>query len=173
MAANRSPEFNEPLPAPLPPQQTSYTQSKVSYPFNNDLIARALDGLNLQYGLNSNGDPMSRFSSDKFGGDLTVWFLVVGDNKDIFRVIETVNVKIPKNQWNAALVTCNAYHQSSWFGRAFLLFTEGQTEPTLYYDSQIQLQDGTTIDCLKQFIKTNVDGAQRLFEMAHSEYKLY
>jgi Putative bacterial sensory transduction regulator len=165
-----------PLPAPLPPEQAAAMRNKVNSPLSQGLITRALDGLRLPYTLDSDGDILTGFSEDQFGGDLSIWLLVGGDNKDILRILVTVNRKIPQSKWHPALVMCNEYHQNSRYGRAYLVFQQPddpEPEPTLCFDSRIPLRDGATEDFLKTFIVANLGDARQLFAMAHREKGLY
>jgi hypothetical protein len=174
MTDNRFDASVQPIPAPLPPEARG-GQNQVSYPLSRELIAQALDGLGLKYRRDSDGDIFTGFSADEFGGDLSVWLLVVGDAKDIFRIAVAVNRKIPRGRWQTALMTCNEYHQTSRYGRAYLRFEkpEGHSEPTLCFDAQIPLEDGVTEGFLKTFIVKTLEGAHKLFATAHTEKRLY
>jgi hypothetical protein len=165
-----------PGPAPVPPEQPEAMRNKANAPLSHELIASALHGLGLKYSCDSDGDFSMRFSGEPFGGALSIWVVVDGESKDILRTFATNYRNIPQSKWQAALVMCNDYHQNNRYGRAYLVFQkpEGQQpEPVLCFESQIALRYGTTEGFLKTFIVATLEGARKVFTMAHGERELY
>ena len=138
------------------PQNGAAMHTSTKQALSKGLIERCLAGVDLQYGRDHDGDVVTCFSGDGLGGDLIAWFLIVGEKRDIFRLLCMVEHKVPQSKWANALLVCNEYHNTARFGRAYLNIKEDQPEADLYFDSQIDLTEGVTEAYLQTFIMLNL-----------------
>jgi hypothetical protein len=108
------------------PQNGAAMHTSTNQALSKGLIERCLDEVDMPYGRDHDGDIVTRLSSDDFGGDLIAWFLIVGEKRDIFRLLCAVEHKVPQSKWTTALLACNEYHNTARFGRAYLHIKEDQ-----------------------------------------------
>ena len=155
------------------PQNGAAMHTSTNQALSKGLIERCLDEVDLQYGRDHDGDVVTCFSGDELGGDLIAWFLIVGEKRDIFRLLCTVEHKVPQSKWASALLACNEYHNTARFGRVYLNIKEDQPEAELYFDSQIALTEGVTEAYLQSFIMLNLLGAHVFFEKAYKDKALF
>jgi hypothetical protein len=155
------------------PQNGAAMHTSANQALSKGLIERCLDDVDMQYGRDHDGDIVTRFSGDELGGDLIAWFLIVGEKRDIFRLLCTVEHKVPQSKWTSALLACNEYHNTARFGRAYLNIKKDQPEADLYFDSQIDLTEGVTEASLQGFIMQNLLGAHVFFEKAYKDKALF
>src|SRR5688500_5797345 len=112
----------------------------------------------MQYGRDNDGHVVMRFSVNELGGHLIECIVIDCEKRDIFRLLYTVEHKVPQSKWANALLACNEYHNTARFGRAYLNSKEDQPEAELYFDSQIDLTEGVTETSLQGFIMLNLLG---------------
>jgi hypothetical protein len=96
-------------------------------PLSQELIASALNGLGLKYSCDSDGDFSMRFSGEQFGGALSIWVVVEGENKDILRTFVTNYRKIP--------------HSIGFSGKRIVSYGEGRSTLDLPLIHEVQSQD--------------------------------
>jgi len=137
-------------------------------PLSNDLIRRALDARPLLNTLD-HGDLISIIPSDDGGNDVLCWFLIRGQNRKIFHLVCTFDVKIPRCDWGTALRVCNAFNDHEWFGRAILNIREGQDEAALIFDAAIDCTDGVSQQFLETLITTHLASAFQFYLMARED----
>jgi len=155
------------------PQKRAAMHTRTNQALSKCLIERCLDEVELQYGRDHDGDVVTCFSGAELSGNLIAWFLIVGEKRDIFRLLCTVEHKVPQSKWASALSAANEYHNTARFGRAYLHINEDQPEAELYFDSQIDLTEGVTETSLQGFIMLNLLGAHVFFEKAYKEKALF
>jgi hypothetical protein len=134
-----------------------------------DLIARALDALELTYSRDDEDDIYSVFSGEGLPADMTCWYLIEGEDKDILRLLCTVALHVPQEKWEQALLLCNECHGQCRFGRAYLRIKDGETDAKLYFDACLDLTEGVKESSLQRFLMLRLYAAHDFFEKTHNE----
>jgi hypothetical protein len=140
-------------------------------PFSTALLQHTLHGVDLHFSLDRDGDPVTVFAEDDLPGDLLCWYLIAGENKDIFRLLCTVDPTIPKSKWRSALLAINEFQGTCRAGRGYLEIKDGQAEARVYFEALLDCADGITEASLQRFILLNLYAAH-LFFMKLSRRKL-
>jgi hypothetical protein len=71
------------------------------------LIERTLDAVELNHNRDREDDVYSIFSGEGLPADMTCWYLIVGEDRDILRLLCTVPLPVPQEKWGHVLLTCN------------------------------------------------------------------
>jgi hypothetical protein len=134
-------------------------------PLSQGLIERTLDGL-FPHRPTPTGDRMSTFHDlqERTGSLVRVLFTV--EDRDIFRVLAGVGLRVPAGKVSSAMCACSSYWGHFSFGRVGLVFQEGTDEGSLIFDSQILLLHGASEQFLGSFIMSNVGNAIAFFQHA-------
>jgi hypothetical protein len=138
-------------------------------PLSQRLIERTLDGLAFPHRPTAAGDRISTFDDlqDRIGSLVRVVFTV--EDRDIFRVMAGVELRVTAAKVSSALRACSSYWAHFSFGRVGLVFREGTYEGSLIFDSQILLLGGTSEQFLGSFIMSNVGNAIAFFQHAWNQ----
>jgi len=147
------------------------TPASAVQPFSNALLQHALHGAALPYSLDHDGDPVTVYADDDLPGDLLCWYLSAGENKDIFRLLCTVDPTITQPKWRSALLAINEFHGTSRAGRGYLEIKDGQAAARVYFEALLDCAEGVTEASLQRFIMLNLYAAH-LFFMKLSRQKL-
>jgi hypothetical protein len=135
-------------------------------PLSQRLIERTLEGLEFPPEPESPGVTVCTFGDlqDQIGSLVRVVFTV--EDRDIFRIMAGVGLRVPAAKVPSALRACSSYWGHFSFGRVGLAFREGTDEGSLIFDSQILLLGGTSEKFLGSFIMSNVGNAIAFFQHA-------
>ena len=133
------------------------------------LIERNLDDVELYHGRDHEDDIVSVFSDEGLPGDLICWYLIVGEERDMLRLLCTVDLPVPQEKWGHALLLCNQHHRICRYGRCSLEIKEGQADAKLFFETLVDLTDGVTEDYLQRFIMLSLFAAHVFFERTHKE----
>jgi Putative bacterial sensory transduction regulator len=144
---------------------------KIHYPLSMELITRVLDGLEVQYSRDPEGDIVIPASSEQFGNkEVFVWISISGENRDRLLIRGGVNVQLLESEFVQALATCNEFNKMTFYGRAMLhIDDDDDTVGRVYFDSRILLTDGVAEDFLRSFIEQSLYCSGYFFSMAHDE----
>lgn len=145
---------------------------EVLQPLSKALIERTLDAVELNHNCDREGDVYSIFSGEGLPADMTCWYLIVGEDKDILRLLCTVRLPVAQEKWGHALLLCNQYHGMCRFGKCYLDIVDGHPEARLFVESLIDLSDGVSDGFLQRFVMLSLYAAHVFFERTRKE-KLY
>lgn len=138
-------------------------------PLSKTRIERNLDDVELNHSRDHEDDVVSVFSGEGLPGKLTCWYLIVGEDRDMFRILCTVDLPIPQEKWGHALLACNQHHGTCRLGRCYLDIKEGHPDAQLFFESLIDLSDGVTESYLQRFIMLSLFAAHVFFERTRKQ----
>jgi hypothetical protein len=141
----------------------------VMQPLSKERIERNLDDVELNHSRDHEDDIVSVFSGEGLPGDMICWYQLGGEERDIFRILCTVDLPVPQEKWGHALLSCNQHHRTCNYGRYSLQIKEGRPEGKLFFESLIDLSDGVTDDYLQRFIMLSLFAAHVFFEKTRQE----
>ena len=136
-------------------------------PLSEARIERALDGLNLNR--NRKGHLYSVFSGEDLPADMTCLYFIEGEAKTVLRLLGTVALALPQEQWGHALLLSNEFNRSCRFGRSWLDIKDRKAGAKLYFDACIDFMDGVTDSYLESYILLSLFAAHLLFERTCKE----
>jgi hypothetical protein len=137
------------------------------HPLSNELIARALGGIELKYSINEDGALLPVIP----GSDMHCRLQVIGDG--VLKVFCTVPQIIPQENWLRALLAFNEYHGNHRFGRCYLSVLDSKTEAKPYFDNYIDLAEGVTQTHLERLLFLNLYGSHVVFETIFKKHHLH
>jgi hypothetical protein len=133
-------------------------------PLSKARIERNLDDIELNHSRDYEDDIVSVFSGEGLPGDMTCWYQLGGEDRDIFRILCTVDLPIPPEKWGHALLACNQHHRTCNYGRCSLVIKEGRLEGKLFFESLIDLSEGVTDSYLQRHIMLSLFASHVFFE---------
>jgi hypothetical protein len=112
-----------------------------------------------------------QWATTKFDGvwEGFVWINISGEQKDRLLIRGGINVRLPPSKFAEALVVCNKFNKTTFYGHAVLHINDDNTEGYVYFDSRVMLTDGATEDFLRSFIEQSLYCSDYYFSMAHIE----
>jgi Putative bacterial sensory transduction regulator len=141
-------------------------------PIDQSLIANYIKSRGWRYLTDSDGDMLVNFSADAETDEWSVYFMLTGQNKDIYQLSIQSRKTYPKSQWPQIVLVCNEWNKNRRWPRAYLDIPdkEGVTETHVILDTCIDFEKGVHQELFEDFTNTILSGAMRFWKWAREEH---
>ena len=109
--------------------------------------------------------------SDDWGCSLKFWFCIEGEEKNLLAVRIYSDRRIPKSQWNTALILCNMWNNQMRWPKSCLYVEDSfkSTTGTIQLDHHLDLTGGTTQGLIDNAVSNIIRGGIRFWNWAIQE----
>ncbi len=157
----------------LEQQQTKeeYTVANVQ-PFTRSMIANYLKGADLSYLTDNDGDFVVQFGYEDIRGcRLSFYLMAAGKNADVYSIMVRSDKRIPKSDWERAMIACNTWNKDRRWPKAYLEVDDPTTDTTgeIILEGQIDLGKGIHQELLDSFTETLLLSGNMFWVWAHKE----
>jgi hypothetical protein len=140
--------------------------------FTRGMIEKYLKGRSLKYLVDDEGDFRVGFAYDEETGCSMVFWLIAGGSKDqIYLVRCMTDKKIPRSDWQSAIMLCNSWNKETRWPKAYLYVKDQATDTVgeIYLEEQIDVGVGIHQELLEDFTDTVIGTANEFWKWAHKE----
>lgn len=144
-------------------------------PFNRSMIEKCLRSTSWRFLTDSEGDFVVEFRYDEETGvELEIFFEAEGSKGQIYVIRGHADKRIPKNDWNKALMVCNTWNKEKRWPKAYLYVRDPSTDTTgtIMLEENLDLETGIHQELLNDITLTAVAGMFGFWEWAHREQGL-
>lgn len=140
--------------------------------FTQSMIKTYLDGKNLRYLVDNDGDFLVRFSRDEDTGcELSIYFIAAGQKKEIFAIRIDSDREIPKSNWAQVMLLCNEWNREKRWPKVYLNNKDANTA-RIVCEEHIDLQTGVHQELLNDYADTAVASAFQFWVWLHKEHNI-
>lgn len=142
---------------------------------NKGMIESYLKAHNHKYLIDSDGDYLVEFAyDDEAGCSISVWLCIEGSRDDIYSVLMTSDRRIPKQQWEHAIMVCNTWNKEKLWPKAYLYVRDpaSDTYGRIRLEHQIDVEKGIHQELLDDFTRMTIVFGYQFWKWAHGEHNL-
>jgi Putative bacterial sensory transduction regulator len=143
-------------------------------PFTGSMTKTYLDGVNLQYLVDSAGDYLVRFTpADDRPCEVEVWLLAEGTERNILNVQTRTSVRFAQDKLGDALLACNEWQKIKRWPKAYVLVDEATATSRIILEFQIPLEKGIHQELFSDVTGWMITTSLEFWKWAHIERQIY